>query len=190
MELKKAAINFDKLCKKKYRFTVAKKGKSYKVDLNFEKNQFYHLVGIQHLTDINSSYTNAKAFFVNVIKDKINVETLLESCFYEEYKIEDRIEIVKNLESYLDSPDLKFRKYDQSMGFSKIRADYILIKISNCEGNNIFIKKRNDSANFCLVSCNKSESFFSKSNSLSVIYKEKIIIKNNESNVLIDKVTK
>ncbi len=67
MKLKNAAIHFENICNKKYKFIVAKKGKTHKINLTFDKNQFYHLLGIQHLKDINTTYNYKNTFFKKVM---------------------------------------------------------------------------------------------------------------------------
>lgn len=190
MKLKKAATNFDNICSKKYKIIVAKKGKTHNINLTFERNQFFHLLGIQHLNDINTTYNFKNTFFKNVMNNKINMNTISKSCYYNKWCIEDRIEIVDNLEKYLDSDYLKFGKYINNNCFSKLEADYIFIKILDPVNCNIFAKKRNNSDNYCLNSCNKNNNYISKATSLSVIYKEKIDIKTNESFLFINKLNK
>lgn len=124
------------------------------------------------------------------MNNKINMNTISKSCYYNTWCIEDRIEIVHNLEKYLDSNDLKFGKYINNNSLSKLETDYIFIKLLDPLNFNMFAKKRNNSTNYCLNSCNKNNNFISKSISLTVIYKEKIDIKTKESFLFIDKVKK
>ncbi len=190
MKLKNAAIHFENICNKKYILIVAKKGKTHNINLTFEKNQFYHLLGIQHLKDINTTYNFKNTFFKKVMNNKINMNTISKSCFFNSSQIEDRIDIINNLEKYLDSDDLKFGKYTKTDGISKLEADYIFIKILDPINCNIFAKKRKESDNYCLNSCNKHNKFITKATSLSIIYKEKINLKTSEHIILIDKVKK
>jgi hypothetical protein len=186
MKLKNAAISFDNLCKKKYKLIVAKKRKEYNIDLLFKRNQFYHLIGIQHLKDINLDYKDKNKFFKDVINNKINMETLSGSSFFVDSRIEDRIEIIQDLEKYLDSDDLKFRKYIPDYSFSKIDADYILIKINDSTYCNIFAKEEKILNFYCLNSCNKNNNFIQHSYPLAVIYKKKINLKTKDAIVFID----
>lgn len=187
MKLKNAALSYNELCNKKYEIIVAKKGKRHNIDLSFNINQFYHLVGVQHLKDINLNYRDKSIFFKDVLNDKINMKKISSSNFFIHYKIEDRIDIVQNLEKYLDSGDLKFRKYIPDYKFSKIEADYLFIKLIDSKYCNIFAKKDNKTNIYFLDSCNKKNTFIQHSNPLKVIYKKKIDLRRSGSKILIDR---
>ena len=105
MKLKNAAIHFENICNKKYLIIVAKKGKTHNINLTFEKNQFYHLLGIQHLKDINTTYNFKNTFFKKVMNNRINMNTISKSCFFNSSHIEDRIDIINNLEKLITYPD-------------------------------------------------------------------------------------
>lgn len=47
-----AAIIYEKLKDIVYKIVVGRKGKSYSIMLHFPPESFFHLAGLQHLTDI------------------------------------------------------------------------------------------------------------------------------------------
>ncbi|MCK9192022.1 MAG: PBECR4 domain-containing protein [Sphaerochaetaceae bacterium] len=87
MKLKNAALSYNELCNKKYEIIVAKKGKRHNIDLSFNINQFYHLVGVQHLKDINLNYRDKSIFFKDVLNDKINMKKMVQSLFLCDFKL-------------------------------------------------------------------------------------------------------
>ncbi|EGO8494371.1 hypothetical protein EL456_14050, partial [Enterococcus faecalis] len=75
-QLFNAAQKFNILMEREYHFLLGRKGKSKNVKLNFCAENFFHLVGIHKLNDIDQSKLSAKAFFSKALAKKITLEDL------------------------------------------------------------------------------------------------------------------
>lgn len=146
------ASNFDELSKYNYNFTLGTKKKiSVEVDMRFLKENFTHIVGLDHLTDIpdfNTHNTAHKRYAFEKIKSgKIRMETISKSSFFNQslkqdwgmssYTIEDRLNALNNISLLLaNSINGKFTSWnknkckiqlpDGSFRKSSIEADYLL----------------------------------------------------------------
>lgn len=125
--LYKNAIKFRSLKNIGYNIIVGRKKKAYMINLRFPKASFFHLAGMQHLTDIKYGTTNKERIFENILSGDIKMENIQKSEFFEEYFIRERLENLLNLEHILDNGKLIFQinknKYIQ---FSTIKADFLL----------------------------------------------------------------
>lgn len=63
------AAKFVLLERDEYRFVVSKKRKTKEIFLNFRDSDFFHLVGLHHLTDINIP-RNRKDTLKNIIEKR------------------------------------------------------------------------------------------------------------------------
>lgn len=91
-----------------YRFVVSKNRKTQELILNFSNSDFFHLAGLQHLTDINIP-RNRKDILKNIlIKNKITDSILNKSRFYKctEHNIKSRITLLCFLEKEKRNPIL------------------------------------------------------------------------------------
>jgi len=119
-----SAKAFKKLLNKEYIMTVAKKNKSHQFKLVFSNTDFRHLSGIQKLIDLDIHELRANALFNYALTGRVTVEDLKESIHFDEMK--ERMENLKNLESYLDN-NMVVYKWDKNVGkYSMINAEYIL----------------------------------------------------------------
>lgn len=57
-----AAIEYGKLLTVGYHIVLGRKGKEYHVQLRFPHDSFFHLIGLQHLTDLTYPSTNSNSF--------------------------------------------------------------------------------------------------------------------------------
>ena len=126
------AVKFKKLQNCKYQFVVSKKRKTRKIVLNFLESDFFHLAGLQYLTDI-SIPKNRKDILKNIVeKRKITDLMLQKSQFFTNSQtnknIKSRIEELRFLEEYLDT-DNYIRIYSiRNLKYlsSNINAEYII----------------------------------------------------------------
>lgn len=142
------AVNFNKLLGITYDFQLAKKGKVYPIHLEFSEDQFHHLAGLQYLSDrYQLTRMNREIIFRNILDKKITIETLRSSKYFS--KIEQRIQVLCELESLLDGCNLIF-KYDQPH-FSKIKADFLFqgCIATGTETCVFTLKNRLDDSYFC-----------------------------------------
>jgi hypothetical protein len=126
------AVKFVVLEDYEYRFVVSKNRKSKEIFLNFKDSDFFHLAGLQYLTDI-SIPQNRHDTLKNVIEKKIITDELLNKSHFfnqpqSDKNIKSRIEELRFLEEYLDTNNV-IRIYNtQNMKYinSMIKADYMI----------------------------------------------------------------
>lgn len=121
-----AALEFEKLLNKGYHILLGRKCKIYILNLRFKRADFFHLAGLQHLTDITFSTTNKERIYKEILKRKISNEMLKKSVFYGKLCIEERIVNLKRLEEMLDGNQFMFLiNHKEYLKYTKIYADYL-----------------------------------------------------------------
>jgi len=122
-KLKECAFAFNKLLNKEYYIKAVRKDKIIEVRLFFEKEHFYHLLGLHKLRDIEQLKINSVKLFDNILNEKITYKDISSSRFFDD--ISDRIEYLPYLEQILDD-EKTIIKYNKSRCKSSIDAKYIL----------------------------------------------------------------
>ncbi len=126
-----AALAYEKLKDITYELTLGHKGKLYCLNLRFPTDGFYHLVGIQHLSDLNMLYRNKKEFHRAVMNGHITEGTLQKSVFYGKEKIAERLFCITQMESMLDDQATSYRMQQNVLAQkSLIKADFLFEYIS------------------------------------------------------------
>lgn len=110
-----------------YKIVLGRKQKTYELMLHFPAKSFFHLAGLQHLTDLDFG-TKSKAFIFKKILDReITILDLQKSVFYEEWNIKNRI---ANLGLIPDIIELGKAKYlinrNVYKNYTTIKADYLM----------------------------------------------------------------
>lgn len=121
-----AAIEYGKLLTVGYHIVLGRKAKEYHIQLRFPYDSFFHLIGLQHLTDITYPSTNKERIYKEIIRKNLTYETIRKSQYYDEFCIEERIGYLSCLENMLDSCELAFlinpKEYAQ---YTRIKADFL-----------------------------------------------------------------
>lgn len=105
------------------------------IQLNFDKKECFHLMGLQYLTDRPELVHDRGKIFDAIAGRLITAEQLQSSDLY--YKIADRVNMLPLFESMIDSNETIFKYYQKLNAYSVIKADYIMK--NNAEGRNIFL---------------------------------------------------
>lgn len=174
-KLKERAIAFRRLMDYQYVIKLGRKGQMYNLIIDFEKQDFFHLIGLQKLTDISFLKRSADYIFDSCLKGKLTCSMLEKSEYFSD--LGHRFDYFHMIESILDDNRLVFKCNINSMRvYSKIKADYMLQNLSDDLVFYIFIEKRiNKNTQFC-------KSFFENSvtaylqgqTKMTLLYKEKI----------------
>lgn len=121
-----AAIEYGRLSSVGYHIVLGRKKKEYHIQLRFPYDSFFHLVGLQHLTDITYPSTNKERIYKEIIGKNLTYETISKSQYFDEFYIKERIEYLACLENVLDSCELAFlinpKEYAK---YTKIKADFL-----------------------------------------------------------------
>lgn len=112
-----------------YKFVLGRKGKEYHIQLRFPHEAFFHLSGMQHLTDITYPSKNKERIYKEIIHGNLTYESISKSQYFQKYNIKARIEYLSNLESMLDSCELAFLiNPKEYVKYTRIKADYLFEK--------------------------------------------------------------
>ena len=145
--LHQCLLSVSRLLDVSYRIVLGKAGHLLTINLDFQKYDFHHLLGLHYLTDRPDRRSRSKIF-----------DDLILSAEYRKYiassdlwnkNHEDRILCVQNLEQLLDDNQTIFRyNAHANILFSRIRAEYLLANSSfhlsstTCRDIYIFLDKR------------------------------------------------
>ncbi len=135
-----AANKYKKLLNIQYNLVVGCKTKEYHIQIKFDESEFHHLAGLQYLKDIfYIRRTSRSEIFKKICTGQIDSEFLSQSSEYN--KILDRINVVADLENFLDNSEI-ICKFNKSINpQSSITADYILKGTANNTSTYFFIQK-------------------------------------------------
>ena len=180
-EVIRCLSEFSKLLNIEYNLTIGRKGKTTSIKLTFDKRDCFHLMGLQYISDVPELQGDRGKVFDKILSNEINSEKILHSVFYDDIK--DRIIATSQLESILDSNDIKIFKLNpiELEKISKIKGKYLfdgnfLIE-SKSKGLYIFFDSyKNGITAFGLSLFPKGRVDYTKRQPLStLLYKEKII---------------
>lgn len=114
--LKQAADSFIKLKEIEYRIILSagRKRPLEIIELNFCDSDFFHILGLQYLKDIDLPKAKTK-LFTEINKGSLSEEYIAKSQFFDNlqlgYSIKQRIEMAINIEQYMDSDDFNVAIY-------------------------------------------------------------------------------
>lgn len=77
-----AAVKYGKLLTIGYHIILGRKGREYHIQLRFPYDSFFHLAGLQHLTDITYPSTNKERIYKEIINENLTYETIKNSLPY------------------------------------------------------------------------------------------------------------
>jgi hypothetical protein len=121
-----AAVKYGKLLTIGYHIILGRKGKEYHIQLRFPYDSFFHLIGLQHLTDLTYPSKNKERIYKEIIGENLTYGTISKSQYFEEFYIKERIEYLDCLENMLDSCELIFlinpKEYAKH---TKIKANFL-----------------------------------------------------------------
>lgn len=175
---------FGKLLDKEYHLILGRKNVSVTLQINFDKKECFHLMGLQYLTDRPELARDRGKIFDAIREHRITAEHLESSDLY--YKIADRINMLPLLESVIDSNDTIF-KYNRKINiYSVIKADYIMK--NNAEGRNIFLflaQNGEKGRYFCRSFFPQDKMDYTRNQaSWRLLYKKKVTISTGEEEIL------
>ena len=187
-KLKEAALLFQKLLGVKYKPILGNKGKLTEFYIDFNKEDFFHLIGLQYLKDLPQLKKNRAFIFDKILSDNITENQISKSCFYTD--IEQRISDFLLFEELLDSNETVFKYSFNRSSFSDIRAEYLLKTTYKIRTNYIFIDKRTNIDNkFCRsFFFNDKNNYCQNQVTMTLLYKEKIFA-NGSSVIQLNKLT-
>ncbi|MCM1049253.1 MAG: PBECR4 domain-containing protein [Clostridiales bacterium] len=178
---------FGKLLDKEYQLVLGRKNTVVNLQINFEKKECFHLMGLQYLTDRPELVHDRGKIFDAIMERRITAEHLQSSDLY--YKIEDRVDMLPLLEDMIDNNDTIF-KYNRKLNtYSVIKADYIMK--NKMEERNLFLflaESKKDGKYFCRSFFPQDKMDYTKNQaSWTLLYKKKITLSTGEERILYDR---
>jgi hypothetical protein len=179
-ELYQCAVAFHNLLDVEYHIVIGRKGKSVIIDLAFDRKDFFHLIGLQHLKDLTNLKRDRGKIFNQIMTRQITIDQLRNSSFFN--KIEKRISCFMHIENMLDNNDIIF-KYSKNMNlYSRVDADYLMLHTINENIVYLFIDKLElYEKHFCRSFFPKENQDFTRNQArYTLLYKEKLNLKTQQ----------
>lgn len=174
-KLQERAEAFRKLLRYEYKIKLGRKGKLTELTIDFERSDFFHLIGLHKLTDIVNGRFGTDKIFKDCLNGNISYDMILKSEFF--YKLGNRFEYFNRIEEMLDSNDIIFKCNTNSMRkYSRIIADFELKNVYENLIFYLFIEKRAKSTNqYCKSFIHDNiVDYTYKQTKMTLLYKEKI----------------
>lgn len=183
-------VAFEKLLNKEYHLILGRKGVAVSLQINFDKKECFHLMGLQYLTDRPELFRDREKIFDSIRSRRITAEHLQSSDLY--HKIADRVDMLPLLESVIDCNDTIF-KYNRKLNtYSVIKADYIMK--NQAEGRNIFLflsQHGEEGRYFCRSFFPQDKMDYAKNQaSWTLLFKKKVTLSTGKEEILYDKLKK
>ena len=121
-----AAIEYERLKDIVYRIIIGRKNQAYEIRLHFPPEAFFHLAGLQHLTDITFPSKNKERIYREILNKKLKIEDVRCSVFYEKWFVEERLKNFKYLQTMIETNALYYKiNAKRYIQYTDIRADYL-----------------------------------------------------------------
>ena len=172
-------------------YWLGKKNKSIPLSIIFEESQFFHLAGLQHLTDrITLLFGERSEIFRKILIGTISAKQIESSVFYSE--IADRFKYLSFLETIMDSNKTILKYNPQLEAFSSLMADFLLK--NELQARNIFTFLSKDNLRgkyFCRSFFPQTDKDYSKNQTnWTLLYKKEVKKSTGQETILLDKVKK
>lgn len=121
-----AAVEYKKLENIVYRIIIGRKGRSYPIILHFPPESFFHLAGLQHLTDLTYPSTNKERIYKEILDKNLTVNDIKKSIFYSKWFIEERLNSFNHLKEMIEGDTITYLiNAKQYIKYTSIKADYL-----------------------------------------------------------------
>lgn len=177
--LKRSIIGYDRLLNSSYHFIVGRKNISADINLFFTKKEFFHLAGLQYITDLPELNSDREKIYDLIFSDMEFCKRIEHSDNFS--KIAERIEVLPDLEDLFDSNKTIFKFNNRSNSFSLIKADYILKNSDMAKNIYVFISRedKNSDTYFCRSAFPRDKSLkdYTQGHTLyTLLFKEKLFL--------------
>ena len=127
-----------------YHYVVARRKIKYSLNLQFEMNNFVHLIGIRHLKDLPILRSSDGNLIAAISNNRLKIETLQTSQFFLKppLDIEARIKCVSRLDEFLQSDHLVIDYLNYPELNSRVEADWLFRSEIDNETWYLFVKSK------------------------------------------------
>ena len=189
-KLQERAIAFRQLMNYQYVIKLGRKGQIYSFVIDFQKQDFFHLIGLQKLIDLRFLKRSSEYIFNSCLKGKLTYSMLEKSEYFDELGY--RFDYFHLLENILDDNELIFKCNINSMRvYSNIKADYLLQDFRDDLTFYIFTEKRtNADTQVCKSFFENSEKDYTYGQTkMTLLYKAKINKITGQSEIQYDRLS-
>lgn len=139
--------SFEKMLDIKYYLILGRKGRQVHLIVKFNKNDCFHLMGLQYLKDRPQLKRDRGKIFDEIRLRNIDKRVIESSDYYNQ--IENRINFLPHLEELFDSNETVFKYNKKLNNYSMIEADYLMKNQWKEKNIFIFLSKRLENEYFC-----------------------------------------
>ena len=187
--LQQCAKNYMALTHQQYRIIIGRKQQRHEIVLRFHPANFHHLAGLHKLTDVSQFQDKRREDVLKkILAGAYSDADAHQSRYFS--KIESRIRLVSDLESFLDTNNLIFHYDPQKNKGSLIQADYLLQNQWHSRQAYLFLVKRFPDSNECACESNfpRTARVYTKGQQkFALLYKEKTNLTTGTTIVQYDK---
>ncbi len=153
MKLEESLLKYEELLKKEFVIILGKKGNLSKIEIVFNKCNYYHMAGIHKIKDKIFDTASNKAYFYDKLKDNYKIKSdIVKSNHYVE--IESRLDALSLFEHFFSTDfnySYKFIKYN-SNSYTNIKFIFLL-KIEYNNDNFYYFLNKDSSNKYIITSC-------------------------------------
>ena len=189
-QIQRSAVAFRRLLDYQYIIRLGRKNVLYEFVLDFDRDDFLHLIGLHKMRDLRELKRSAASIFVDCLKGKITDKMLMKSEFFDE--LGSRFADFDQLEAILDDNRSVFRCNLHTMqAYSTIIADYLLQTEHHDKTFYLFTERRHGgNRQFCKSFFEKGKTDYANGQMrLTLLYKEKVNKRTGERQVQYQKLS-
>lgn len=168
-----------------YQLILGRKNRTVALSIFFDEYHFFHLAGLQYLTDrATLLYGDRTNLFQRICNGAITKQQIESSDFYSEIK--ERVDYLSYLETILDSNKTIFKYNPKLEAFSSIAADFLMK--NEIQTRNIFTFLSLDKASgkyFCRSFFPQLDKDYSEGQTTWTLLYKKKIYKSTKQEVLL-----
>lgn len=197
-KLRNCAIIFQQLFDIEYKIILGRKNVNTEIILGFNKKDFFHLIGLQKLIDVEFPTKNKEKIYDLILENHITYDLISKSKhFYSNENIKyvginDRINYFTYIQAVLDSNNFVFKYNINANNWSDIKAEFVFENQDYDRSIYLFIDRDGlTPIRFCRSFFPKgSLDYTKKSTRMTLLYKEKINKRLNENIIQFDRLNK
>lgn len=174
-KLQERAKDFLRLTDYEYKIILGRKGQRTELNLNFQKTDFAHLIGLHKLTDVLNGNLASEKVFNRCLSGKLTYEVIAKSRFFS--IIENRFSYFDRLEEMIDSNETVYKCNTATLSqFSRIIADFEMKNEYDSKIFYLFLAKRAyEETMFCKSFIQEDHLDYTyRQIKMTLLYKEKI----------------
>jgi len=174
---------FKNLLDIEYEFVLGRKNKNVSLKVEFHKAHFFHIAGLQHLTDLPRLKLLTESVYNLLESGGISASYIESSRNYD--SIKERISLLPKLEQIFDSNDTVFKYNPALQAFSVIQAEFLLKNEIEKMPIFVFLSKNKNGKYFCKSFFpDKRKDYSEGQTKWTVLFKKKILKSENKETVL------